>query len=152
MKEKWAAIGIVSTTLAVGGVFAVEPVSAKDQCGTPAMQQALDKYAYEVVVSKFKFPAPIGVNASIDNCRYYTQEQFNLVTTRVTWTGPLKGVSYDTTLYFALEGDQWSYKLLGANNETREYMMNVGTWFDSLTGTGKASRNYGSPQRGPFDP
>ncbi|BAZ22296.1 hypothetical protein NIES4073_31780 [Kalymmatonema gypsitolerans NIES-4073] len=152
MKKKYVLIGIISTILALSGILATEPASAKDECGTKKIQQTVEKIAREVVVNKFKFPAPIGVRTSIDRCRYYSQEGSNLVTARVTWNGPLKGSLYDTTVFFLLDGTQWDYQLLGANDSTREYMMGVHTWFSALTGTGKlaTSTSGSSYNEGPF--
>ena len=123
---------------------------ADDKCNTPAIQESLDENVRSVIVNGFKFLAPLEVTASIDRCLYYEDEDFNLVTARVLWTGPLEGEKYDATIYVAQSEESWDYKLLGASNNARDYMFSVRSWFPSLTGTGRFDGSFTGPRRGPF--
>lgn len=138
-------ISASASSLALSGV-----AKADDKCKTPAIQESLSENVHSVIVNGFKFPTPLEVTASIDRCLYYDDEDFNLVTARVVWTGSLEGEKYDTTIYVAQSDELWDYKLLGASNNAREYMFSVSSWFPSLTGTGRFDGSFTGPRRGPF--
>ncbi|MGD1866051.1 MAG: hypothetical protein ACFB0D_15995 [Phormidesmis sp.] len=123
---------------------------AVDRCNTPAIQEALDENVTAMITDGFKFPTPVEVTASIDRCLYYEDEDFNLVTARVTWIGASEAEAYDTTIYAAQSEEAWDYRLLGASNNARDYMFSVSSWFPSLTGTGRFDGSFTGPRRGPF--
>jgi uncharacterized protein YhbP (UPF0306 family) len=145
-------IKVVSTIFVMTSFTSIQPVLAKNECKTLKIKQDTEKFAREVVVNKLRFPFATFMKTSIDRCIYNSNEDSNLITTRVTWGVKNKRAIYDTTFFFLFYGIQKDYQLLGANNPTREYMMSVQTWFPALTGTGVlASSKHGATyNQGPF--
>jgi hypothetical protein len=150
MAKKLVLFLTVSVFSAALWISSLEVVSAEDQCDTPSFQEALEQNSQKMIVEGFKFLVPTEVTVSVDRCLYYEEEAFNLVTANVVWIGPLEGLTYDTTVYFIPNDEFWDYRLLGANDNARDYMMSVRTWFPSLTGVGRFDGEFEGPSRGPF--
>ncbi|MEM9276446.1 MAG: hypothetical protein AAGA80_26380 [Cyanobacteria bacterium P01_F01_bin.143] len=110
----------------------IKSSAAGNNCNTLAMQKYINDQARNIIIDDWVFPAPIGVDANIESCQYFSGENAYLVRTIVEWTGPLEGRYYKSEVKFTIENNTYSWELLMANDNLRRHFFENAIWIKGL--------------------
>lgn len=131
---------ILFLSMSFASLLAFEPIHANDECSSLSMHEAINSLSDSVVREDWVFPFAIGVDATIENCQYFSSDDAYLIKAIVNWNGPMEGLFYESRIKYTLSNDgSWKFELLDANSNLKNHFVSNALPFKVLESLGESS-------------
>ena len=88
------------------------------------MYEAINSLSDSVVRKNWIFPFAVGIDATIEDCQYFSTDDAYLVRALVNWSGPREGLLYESRVKFIISAEgSWEFELLDANANLKEHFV-----------------------------